>query len=832
MRAFFDLLAASLLVSCAAQPLELAARVIRVPAEYATIKSSVAAAAAGDTILVGDGVYIEECIVVDRKLRITATTPYGAVIYGPEEAGVPVFSIAADAEIDGFVLKNGTCGIEVRSPTDVRLAAHDLVILNMSGAGISVDAREGNIGEAMITDVIVDRCSAGFQTNDARGMDVKRCLISNCHYACAGFDHIYFRVDQTQIWNCETLERPEAPATAPPATNRVEFGKKVLFLDRMLSRGGPPVLPAGAEDGRRLNILGGICLSLKEYDRAAACFLNAIRLAGRKGTDRDELLWEAQYGLGRLAEARRDLPTALSRYRLAVDALQGLFWNLPPRADKADFFRDKLGVFEDLIGLLLRMHSEDPGRGYAREALICAEKAKAGGFLEFLRLSGVDPERRLDPALRLRERAARDAIADAQLGLQEEGLDPKEALALKDRLAAAEIEHMDVITRIHGSNSVMGGLARTNACDVDRLRAALPDDGTLLIEYLVGGKASYAFCVSREGILTAVLPRAEELSPVVERYLKLVRLEEEAAFSGFRGGRRLYEILLGPFAAELDRARRMIIVPDGALFDLPFEALIREGERPGPARFLVEDFELSYAPSAACLLDLAGRRPERPYERDLLAVACPGPSRSMPAAPPLVHAKAEVRDIAKLFAAGRRKVLSGSSATEAAVKRAALPGTRFIHLAAHGVLDPEIWGRSALLLRADAAGREDGFLQPADISTLDLDAEVVVLSACRSAEGTRVRGVGVLGLSAAFLAAGARSVVSSLWEVPDGSTARFMKDLYAALSRGKSGAEALRHAKLAAIRSRYGHPRRWAGFVLIGADGGFAAPPAEKTKDL
>lgn len=835
MRAILDLPAAFLLIFCAAGPLELAARVIRVPSECATVKSAVAAAVAGDTILVGDGAYIEESIVVDKRLRITAMRPYGAVIYGPEEAGVPVFSISADAEIDGFVLKNGACGIEVRARTDVRLAAHDLVILNMAGAGIAVNAREGNLGEAVVRDVIVDRCSTGFQTNDARGMDVKRCLISNCYYACAGFDHLFFRVDQVQIWNCEAPARPDAPPSAPPATNRVEFGGRVLLLDQVLSGGGAsasPPLPAGAGDGRRLNILGGICLSMKEYDRAAACYLNAVRLAGRKGTGGDELLWEAQYGLGRLAEARRDLPGALSRYRLAVEALQGLVWSLPPRADKADFFRDKLGVFEDFIGLLLRLDSDGPGRGYAREALVCAEKAKAGGLLEFLRLSGVDPERGLDPALRLRERAARDAITDAQLGLQEEGLDPNEALALKDRLAKAEIEHTDVITRIHGSNTVMGGLARASAFDVEGLRTALPDDETLLIEYLVGNKASYAFCVSRKGILTAVLPRAEELSPVVERYLKLVRLEEEGAFSGFRGGHRLYEILLEPFAVEIERARRVIIVPDGALFDLPFETLVKEGERPASARFLVEDLELSYAPSAACLLDLAGRRPARPYDRDLLAVACPAPSRPMPGAPPLAHATGEVRGIAKLFAAGRRKVLSGSSATEAAVKRAVLPGTKFIHLAAHGVLDPERWGRSALLLRADAAGREDGFLQPADISTLELDAEVVVLSACRSAEGTRVRGVGVLGLSAAFLAAGARSVVSSLWEVPDGSTARFMKDLYAALSRGKSGAEALRRAKIAAIRSRYGHPRRWAGFVLIGADGGFAAPPAWKTKDL
>jgi tetratricopeptide (TPR) repeat protein len=822
--AAWRLLALAAALFSAAGPFDLEARILRVPAEHATIKSAVAAARDGDTILVGDGVYIEENIVVDRKLRITATRPYGAVIYGPEEKGVPVFSVTADAEIDGFVLKNGACGIMVRGMSGVRLAAHDLVILNMVGAGILVNAMAGNLGEAVVTDVIVDRCRTGLETNDARGIDAKRCLISNCRYAFTGYDHIYFRVDQVQVWNCPVRLYEHSPPAIPPATNRIEFGSGMAL--------SPGANNAGPGEGRRLNILGDICLSIKEYDRAGACFLNAVRLARPKGPDRAELLWEAQYGLGRVAEARGDLSGALSRYRLAVDALQGLVRSLPPRADKADFFLDKLGVFEDLIGLLVRMHSGDPGHGYAREAFACAEKAKAGGFLEFLRVSGVDPDRGLEPGLRLRERSVRDAITEAQLGLQEEGLGPGAAGALRERLAAAETEYLDVVTRIHLSNPVPGALVNANPGDVDRLRAGLLDERTALIEYVVGNKASYAFCVSRKGITPAVLPGAAELVPTVEKYLKLVRMDEGGVFAGFRGGRRLYDILLAPFAAELEDVRRIIVVPDGELFLLPFEALVRGGERPGSDRFLVEDFEFSYAPSAACLLDLSVRRPVRPYGVDLLAVACSGPSRPTPDAPPLVHATREVGDIAGFFPAGRRKVLSGSGATEDAIKKIALRGTRFIHFAAHGVLDPERWWRSALLLRADAAGREDGFLQPSDISTLDIDAEMVTLSACRTAEGQLVRGVGVLGLSAAFLAAGARSVVSSLWEVPDGSTARFMKDLYAGLARGESGAAALRRAKIAALRSRYGHPRRWAGFVLIGADGVFAAPAGATTKDL
>ena len=837
MRTLCDVTIAGVLLFSSAGGLRLEARVLRVPAEHATIGSAVASARDGDTILVGDGVYIEETIVVDRRLRITATRPYGAVIYGPEEKDRPVFSVAADAEIDGFVIKNGGCGIEVRSRAATRLTAHNLVILNMSESGISVDAAEGNFGEAVVTDVIVDHCQAGLRTNDARGIDATRCLISNCRFAFAGFDHTYFRVDRSQVWHCAFRTNPDSPPSVPPATNRIDFGEGMLLPER-IPEGGIGMIPvpgianAGSREGRKFNILGNIFLSMKEYDRAGACFRNALELAGPKRTDRAELLWEAQYGLGRAREALGDLPGALARYRLAVDAIQVLIRSLPPRADKADFFLDKLGVFEDLIRLLVRMHAGEPGRGFDREAFACAEKARIGGFLEFLRMSGLDPERGLDPGLRARERAVRDAISEARLNLQEEGLGAKESRELRERLAAAETEYVDVVTRIHRSNPALMALARVDPCDMDRLRAGLSDGRTALIEYVVGERASYAFCVTREGMTLAVLPPAKDLDPLVDKYLKLVRLEEGGSFLGSRGGRRLYDLLLGPFAGPLADVRKIIVVPDGKLFLLPFEALVREDDRAGPVRFLVEDFEISYAPSAAVLLELSARRPERPYGTDLLAVASAGPSRQAAGLAPLVHATREVGDIAGLFAAGRRRVLSGGDATEDAIKKAALRGTRFIHFAAHGVLDPERWMRSALLLRADAAGREDGFLQPSDISTLDLDAEMIVLSACRTAEGKLVRGEGVLGLSAAFLAAGARSVVSSLWEVPDASTALFMKDLYAGLAQGESGAEALRGAKIAALRSRYGHPRRWAGFVLLGADGAFGVPPDGTRKDL
>jgi CHAT domain-containing protein len=136
-----------------------------------------------------------------------------------------------------------------------------------------------------------------------------------------------------------------------------------------------------------------------------------------------------------------------------------------------------------------------------------------------------------------------------------------------------------------------------------------------------------------------------------------------------------------------------------------------------------------------------------------------------------------------------------------------------IHLATHALVDESSLARTALALAPGA--REDGFLSPADLADLTLDADMVVLSACRTAGGVTVAGEGVQGLTTPLLAAGARSVVATQWRVGDRSTVRLVADLYDGLARGETVAEALRSAKLAALR-RGAPAGEWAGFTVVG----------------
>jgi CHAT domain-containing protein len=187
----------------------------------------------------------------------------------------------------------------------------------------------------------------------------------------------------------------------------------------------------------------------------------------------------------------------------------------------------------------------------------------------------------------------------------------------------------------------------------------------------------------------------------------------------------------------------------------------------------------------------------------------------------LPNTRREVETIAKQFEPGRRRVRLGAEATEASLKADRLVDYRRIHLAAHAALDERLPTRSGvvLTLKHPGASTEDGVLRLEEIAALRLDADLVVLSACQTGLGAHRKGEGLFGLSRAFLQAGARRVVMTLWEVNDAATADLMSDLYRHLASGLPAATAVREAKLSMLRSDrlpYRHPYYWAPFALTG----------------
>jgi CHAT domain-containing protein len=231
------------------------------------------------------------------------------------------------------------------------------------------------------------------------------------------------------------------------------------------------------------------------------------------------------------------------------------------------------------------------------------------------------------------------------------------------------------------------------------------------------------------------------------------------------------------------------------------------------------------------------RRPPAAAERlDLLAYGdppLPAVSRTALASArggewaPLPFARREVEAIAGLFPAASRRVRIGAEATESAIKQEDLARYRILHLATHGRTDERRPARSGLLF-APGDREEDGLLQGVEILNFELDADLVVLSACGSGLGRLIRGEGLVGLTRAFFYAGARRLVVSLWNVDDESTAALMRSFYRRLQAGAPSDRALREAKRELLRSdrpAFRFPYYWASFVLIGETAAQEAPP-------
>ncbi|HKU61806.1 MAG TPA: CHAT domain-containing protein [Gemmatimonadales bacterium] len=407
---------------------------------------------------------------------------------------------------------------------------------------------------------------------------------------------------------------------------------------------------------------------------------------------------------------------------------------------------------------------------------------------------------------------ARGGRVDAAFALAEQ----RRARTLAERLEQAQ-------ALATGSGSSHREALAPGASGVDSV-SPVTDSGTALLEYVAGsdGAPTTLFVLTRSGSRAFELPPADSLAPSIARLVALL----ESGAPGQGPARALGATLLGAADSALTpEITRLVVVPDGPLHRVPFDAL-----RLADGRAAVERWAIGVAPSAA-VASAIRRRPE-PSGADsrLLALGDPvftGPTLSlaMRDAEPyrsafdraggltrLTGSGDEAREVARYAPAGA-DVRLREEASESWLKRADLGRYRVIHLATHALVDETSLANTVLAL--SPGGDDDGFVSPGDLAALHLDADLVVLSACRTAGGVTVAGEGVQGLTTPLLAAGARAVVATQWRIGDRSTVRLVDDLYAALARGQPVADALREAKLAALR-RGAPAGEWAGFTVVG----------------
>ena len=515
-------------------------------------------------------------------------------------------------------------------------------------------------------------------------------------------------------------------------------------------------------------------------------------IAMAESLEAQSVLWQSMLNLADAYEVFGELDSARAVNERTIQVMESVRIGDLGEEDKADFLEQRAFVYEAQTHVLGKLAPRNPGEAYELEAWEVAEQGKARALMDLLETG-----------------SARGVSVDRAWKDVGKGVD----------LAAL----------------------RT---------AALATDEDLILEYSLGDSGSYVWAITRKEMTLHRLPdkkKIQEASRLLRRSLDedVARLRGRApapsgtpVLSWRDHATTLGKMLLTPVAEAVQKASRVAIIPDGALHYVPFEMLLHDSSE----QYLLRGKTVRYAPSAGVLarLSLLKRHPGLP--EPFLGVGDPTfnaqtteaiasvepvvqgafrsgiPGTGETRLTPLPNTRKEVVAIGRFFDKEEPSLLLGADATEATLKESGyLSRFRILHFATHGLTDERFPKRCCLAL-TPADSSSDAFLEAEEIYALPVRADLVVLSACETGKGKMVRGEGVLGLPRAFLYAGARNVVVSLWSVSDEGTADLMTSFYREMiQRKRPAAEALARAKEDMMRSeRWHHPFYWAGFVLIG----------------
>jgi len=568
--------------------------------------------------------------------------------------------------------------------------------------------------------------------------------------------------------------------------------------------------------------------------------------------------WEAQTGLAMVLREQGKSEKALEHAMAAIDKLEEVQRLLTISEFKSGYTDKHINIYENILDLLVSMNKDVPWKGYDVMAFQYAEKAKARVFLQNLLESKADIRSGVSPELKLKEQEILRKIADRQKQLLHDDPDKRKRKELASELEKYENDFKKLEREIKSNNPKYFNLYSPEPYGVEKVRAVILHDNEVILEYAVGRKHSYLWMLSKDDFFLYELPEKDVIVKAVKEYLHTINQKvglTNPYESHIAKGREVFNLLLKPCINNLEKNSHLMIVADDILHLLPFESLIMDkSDGEGSPRYLIEEFTVSYSPSSTSLAFLPGTTQKKPADQKrLLAFADPVFQPSAAASETrskagrhmesgllvmadeepglfshyrtgelqlhaLPFARTEVQNISGLFPKGKSVIYIGAEANESTLKNESLDRFDYIHFATHGLIEESVPFRSGIVLSAGEGSEEDGILQVNEILNLELNAEMVVLSACETALGKLYQGEGMEGISRAFIYAGASSMVVSLWNINDRSAAQLMTRFYDSLIKGSDKSMALQKAKLTMIKAgnAYSHPYYWAPYIILG----------------
>lgn len=574
-----------------------------------------------------------------------------------------------------------------------------------------------------------------------------------------------------------------------------------LFESRRLARGALAFFQDSALPSKAvLSHLLLARLSLRIGDVSTAYRECKLALDNLESLHAPELAYHANFLMGQVEEASGRLTSAYQCYQQARKTLETLRSSLRREEMKISFVKDKLAVYESLVTLCLE---GDTKTHTTREAFDYVEQAKSRGLVDLILSSSRDTKRIElgESELARRVQTLREELNWYYGRIEREQIQegPRHRIEeLRELALNRENELLRALRELPPSSGGYGGLANAKPLPLTTIQQAI-DPQSILLEY---------YC-ARDRILVCVVTsdRLEIVPLTVSSRIKSLIQKLQFQISKFRLRpdyiktfdkvllhathahlRELYADLVAPIRHLLDR-QHLIIVPHGFMHYLPFHALY-DGDR-----YLIDDFTISYAPSASIYAHCQGRTTNGGELSLILGV----PSSDSP------YILEEVHSVAASLQ--NALVLLGRDASEDAL-RAKAPGSRIVHIATHGYYRQDNPMFSSIRLG-------QSYLSLYDLYHLNLPVELVTLSACATGLSVVVDGDELLGLVRGLLYAGAQSLLVTLWDVADRTTAEFMHSFYTRLGRDSNKADALRSAAIE-LRERHPHPYFWAPYVLVG----------------
>ncbi|MGH9872438.1 MAG: CHAT domain-containing protein [Pyrinomonadaceae bacterium] len=588
------------------------------------------------------------------------------------------------------------------------------------------------------------------------------------------------------------------------------------------------------------------------------------------------------YNIARLERDRGNLNEARTTTESAIEVVESLRTKVASQELRASYFASVSQHYELYIDVLMKLDKTHPGEGFAAAAFAISEKSRARSLLESLQEARANIREGVDPVLLEREHLLQQTLyekAERHAQLLGSKADAAEAEPLAKEIDRLSIEYEEVRSQMKLRSPRYAALTQPQPLSLTEVQQKLLADDSLLLEYALGEERSYLWAVTRSELSTYELPGRAEIERQARSVYSLLTASQPLPGEAFEQLQarvakaeaqlpsevaNISRLVLAPAAEKLG-ARRLVIVPDGALQYLPFQILTlpaadpagsNSASAPASPRPLVLDHEIVNEPSASALALLINEKPTSKQTRKTVAVFAdpvfeaddPRVNSTAPKADVVTSqsqqtdSKRALRDV-ELAQDGRHiprlqaskieadAIMSvtpffsgfqaiGFEASRATVMRPDMGNYRILHFATHGLLNddhPELSG--VVLSLFDEKGQpQDGFLRLHDIYNLKLPVDLVVLSACNTGLGKDVRGEGLIGLTRGFMYAGASSVVASLWKVDDEATAELMRYFYGfMLKEGLSPAAALRKAQVTmSQQKRWQSPYYWSGFIIQG----------------